>query len=108
MAGDPAGRSRLSGTLASVFHYCKYFFDQRASRRSKLLEKLKYAVSFLSAADWAGRAFENYMNAGFAAMQDRTKGNAEHVATIEEQQSKELEEAVSALKDAHVAACALH
>ncbi|RSM64893.1 hypothetical protein DMB66_18440 [Actinoplanes sp. ATCC 53533] len=86
----------------------KYFFDQRASRRNKLLdEKLKYAVAFLSAADWTGRAYESYMTAYFAAERARTKGSAGHVATAEAQQRKQLEEAMSALKDAHAAACAL-
>jgi hypothetical protein len=96
----------LAGVIAGAV--LKHYFDMRAGKRAKLLdEKLKYAVAFLSAADWTGRAFEATSTASYAAQQARTKGLAGLVATAEEQQRLRGEEAYASLKDAHAAASAL-
>ncbi|MET7970529.1 hypothetical protein [Micromonospora sp. NPDC005305] len=86
----------------------KHFFDLRASRRAKLLdEKLRYAVAFLAAADWAGRSYEAAESAAKQLGHAVTQGADRNLVDAEKRHEYHLQQGDTSLKDAHVAACAL-
>jgi hypothetical protein len=86
----------------------KHFFDLRATRRAKLLdEKLRYAVAFLAAADWAGRSYEAAGSAAEQLDHALTQGTDRDLVEAEKRHERHLQQGDASLKDAHVAACAL-
>jgi hypothetical protein len=96
----------LGGIVAGAF--LKHYFDIRAGRQAKLLdEKLKYAVAFLSAADWAGRSYEEARAADTDLDRAITQGTDGELLDAERRQKQKAEQGDVALKEAHTAACAL-
>jgi hypothetical protein len=96
----------LAGVIVGAV--LKHFFDLRASRRAKLLdEKLKYAVAFLAAADWAGRSYEAAESAAEQLDHAVIQGTDRDLVDAEKRHEYHLQQGDTSLRDAHMAACAL-
>jgi hypothetical protein len=99
----------LGGIVVGAF--LKHVLDLRAGRQAKLLdEKLKYAVAFLAAADWASRSYESVTSGKTLMVEARRSPHlldGEDREEVKNALERALNEAHAALKDAHTAACAL-